>query len=256
MPNHPLSGIYYFFKGLALITKPGIRRWVFIPLFINISLFSGLIYYSWLYYQTFIEKSTHFLQHWLPDWEWLISTIHWLMMPLFMIITIIVIFLTFTLVANLISAPFNGFLATAVEKYLKKKPIEYPSSPLLQEIFAFPGIFLAKLFYYLRWVIILFIISLIPGVNLISPILWLLLSAWFVSLEYIDAPLGNYGFRPAKQRQILAKKRLLAFSFGSTVLVMMMIPIINFLVMPAAVAGATCLWVREFADETLAIERS
>ncbi|HIZ49592.1 MAG TPA: sulfate transporter CysZ, partial [Candidatus Pseudomonas excrementavium] len=40
-------------------------------------------------------------------------------------------------------------------------------------------------------------------------------------------------------------RRLLSLGFGLPVYVGMLIPLINLLVMPAAVAGSTLLWVRE-----------
>jgi CysZ protein len=43
----------------------------------------------------------------------------------------------------------------------------------------------------------------------------------------------------------VAKKRFLNLGFGSAVSVATMTPILNFLVMPAAVAGATALWIEQ-----------
>ncbi len=247
MPNHPLSGIHYFFKGFALIIKPGIRRFVLIPLFINIFLFSALIYYGWLQYQTLSDKLTALLQDWLPNWEWLLTLLHWLLLPLIMVTALIVIFFTFTFVANSISGVFNSLLAEAVEKHLTGKAIESPAEPWSNLIIGITWGVIEPLWYYLKWVIVLSILSLIPVVNLISPLLWFWFGAWLVSLEYADAPLANHGYKPPVQRQILAKKRLLTFSFGSTVLAAMLIPGVNLLVMPVAVAGATSMWVHEFA---------
>jgi CysZ protein len=43
---------------------------------------------------------------------------------------------------------------------------------------------------------------------------------------------------------------LLAWGFGGLVMLCTMIPVVNFFVMPAAVAGATLIWVRENHLET------
>jgi CysZ protein len=40
-------------------------------------------------------------------------------------------------------------------------------------------------------------------------------------------------------------KRMLSLGFGLPVYVGMLIPLVNLLVMPSAVAGSTLLWVRE-----------
>ena len=248
MLNQPFTGIHYFLKGFTLITKPGIRQWILIPLLINIFLLSALIYYGWLQYQTLIELVVNLIQSWLPDWEWLISMTRWLMMPLFMVTALIVVCFSFTFIANLIAGPFNGMLAEAVEKHLTGKSVESPTESWSQVLFGSLWWAIEPLWYYFKWAVVLLIVSLIPILNIISPILWFLFGAWLVTLEYGDAPMGNHGHKPPIQRQIWAKKRLLALGFGSMVLVAMLIPIINFFVMPVAVAGATSMWVREFAD--------
>lgn len=49
------------------------------------------------------------------------------------------------------------------------------------------------------------------------------------------------GFK--QQRELLRTKRSLALGFGMTTLGATMIPILNFLIIPVAVAGATSLYV-------------
>jgi CysZ protein len=246
MLSNPLYGVYYFFKGFGLIFKPGIRGWVLLPLLINIILFSTLIYYGWLYEKIVTQWLSNQLQQYLP--EWLTSTLSGIIFPLLFTISLTILTILFTFIATWISAPFNSLLAAAVETHLRGKPVHYPSSSFLLAIIDFFWKQLLKLVYYLFWALILLIITLIPLINLISPILWFLFGAWLISLEYADAPLSNYGYRPKMQRRLLAKKRLLVLGFGSTVVLVMIIPLLNFFVMPIAVAGATCIWVEELRE--------
>mgnify|MGYP000184911314 CR=1 FL=1 len=63
-----LSGFGYFFRGMGLLTRPGLRLFVVIPLLANIAVFAlmaGAIYQalSGLY----IEYSSNFI----GDWEFL-----------------------------------------------------------------------------------------------------------------------------------------------------------------------------------------
>jgi CysZ protein len=245
---NPLNGINYFFQGLSLILKPGIRQWVLIPFLINVVLFSLLIYYGWIGFPTLIEFLDSQMQNWIPDWAWLLEIMRLLMLPLFTVFVLILFFFVFTFIGNLIAEPFNGLLAAAVEKHLTGKAVNSPNESGFKMIIGFIGEKIGKLLYYLKWVIVLVIISLIPVINIISPILWFLFGAWLAALEYSDAPLENHGYNAPARRKILAQKRILSFGFGSVVLVAMFIPIINLLVMPSAVAGATCMWVSEFAD--------
>lgn len=245
---NPLNGINYFFQGLSLILKPGIRQWVLIPFLINVVLFSLLIYYGWIGFPTLIEFLDSQMQNWIPDWAWLLEIMRLLMLPLFTVFVLILFFFAFTFIGNLIAEPFNGLLAAAVEKHLTGKAVNSPKESWFKIIIGFIWEKIGKLLYYLKWVIVLVIISLIPVINIISPILWFLFGAWLAALEYSDAPLENHGYNAPARRKILAQKRILSFGFGSVVLVAMFIPIINLLVMPSAVAGATCMWISEFAD--------
>lgn len=247
MPSNPISGIGYFFQGLSLIFKPGIRQWVLIPLLINIILFSALIYFAWRYYPVAYEFFLAQGQGILPDWAWLVELMQWIMLPLFIVLALTVIFFGFTFVGNIIGAPFNGLLSAAVEKHLTgEKPVDASSGSLFKGIISAIVESISRLFYYFKWAIVLLIIFFIPIINIASPILWFLFAAWIICLEYADAPLGNNNYNFSAQRKLLAEKRMLALGFGSAVTLVMLIPVINFFVMPTAVAGATAMWVREF----------
>jgi CysZ protein len=236
--HHSLRGSHYFLKGFTLILQPGIRLFVIIPFLINVILFSLLIYLSWIFFQDLVA----YIQHWLPSW---LAWLHWLLWPLFIVTVFVIVLFTFSWIANLLGSPFNGLLAEAVERHLTGKPTESDLSHQSWYLLIIEGIRaeLGKLLHYLFWMIILFLISFIPIINLISPILWFVFGAWLLSSEYLEAPLSNHGYPPAVQRKMLAKKLLLTLEFGSVALFVTMIPLINFIAMPVGVAGATYLWV-------------
>ncbi|MDM8569595.1 sulfate transporter CysZ, partial [Thiotrichales bacterium HSG1] len=230
-----------------LITKPDIRVWVIIPLMINILLFSMLSYYSWLYFPIALDTVIAYLQ--LPDWKWIFTMIRWFMLPLFIVFAMITFFFIFIFFGNLISEPFNGELSKAVEKYITGSKVKVPSEPLFTAIINFFREKLEKSWYYLKLIMLLLIISLVPIVNIISPILWFLLSAWIAALEFSDPVLSNHGYSVPEQRQLLAKKPMLTLGFGISVLVAMFIPVINFFVMPTAIAGSTYMYLQQFEGQ-------
>jgi CysZ protein len=236
------KGITYFLAGLGLIFKPKIRPFVFIPLLINVLIFSALIYYGWQQYQHAIAWLTAQLPSWLM---WL----EVVLIPLFIIAALVVVSFTFTLVANFISSPFNGLLAEAVEKRLTGEELPASSTSWSQIIKTIPSVLMTeinKLLYYLRWVILILLLSFIPVINLLTPFLWLILGAWMLVLQYMDYPMGNHGINLKQQRQLLSHHLLMSLSFGGVVLAAMLIPFLNLLIMPAAIAGATQFWVMEF----------
>ncbi len=60
--------------------------------------------------------------------------------------------------------------------------------------------------------------------------------------------MGNHDLTFKQQKQTLKKRRGLSLGFGGSVMVLTSIPIINFIVMPVAVAGATAMWVDQLSN--------
>lgn len=246
MISNLFKGFGHIFSGLKLITQPGIRRFVMIPLSINIALFGGATWYLFIKFDEWINQ----LLPDFPDWlSWLETMVYWILWPLFSIMILLVIFYTFSFIANLIAAPFNSLLAEKVENYLTNKPVDTgPSYPTMETIKRSIGSELGKLLYFFIWWVLLFIFTLIPGVNLIAPFLWILFGAWMFSLEYLDYPMANNGkFFKDINKQAMSK-RSLSLGFGGGVMLFTSIPGLNLIAMPAAVAGATSLWVKNRED--------
>jgi CysZ protein len=212
---------------------------VAIPLLINTLLFGVGIWWSFDQFQSLDLM----VQSWLPGW---LSWLHWLLWPVFVLTVLLVVFYTFSVAANLIAAPFNGLLAERVEKLARSGGSARPDAGLSwKDLILSPLAELSKLLYFIGWAIPLLILSFIPVINVAAPMLWALFGAWMLALEYADYPLGNRGLSFREQRQLLRKHWPLTLSFGGMTLVLTLIPIVNFLAMPAAVIGATLMWVKE-----------
>lgn len=229
----------YFFDGLQMLLRPGLRSFVIVPLLINVVLFTLLAIWLTGEFGTLVDRYTPQL----PDWLSWLSSVIWVLFALFIAVTI---FFTFTLVANLIGAPFYSLLAEAAEMQMTGELVS--ESGWSQVVREAPGAImdeLRKLKYFLLIAIPLLLLFFFPGFNLIAPFLWGIFSAWMLALEYLDYPLGNHNMRLAQQRKLIANHRPVAFGFGAMVLLATLIPILNLLAMPAATLGATKLWVKE-----------
>ena len=235
------NGARYLFKGFSLIHQKGIRRFAYIPMAINTLLFSFAI---WLGFNKFEQWMNNLMPTWLP--EWLLGWIMWIIWPLFAGLLTLIVFFSFSIIANLLAAPFNGVLAEAVEsKLLGQRPTGMPWKQIIKETPLMLWNELRKIGYFLLWIIPLFILSWVPIVNFIAPLLWIILSSWMLAIDYHDYPMANHQLKFPQQRALLRKKRSLALGFGLATLGATMIPFINFLVIPAAVAGATALYLEK-----------
>lgn len=239
-----VSGLGYLLKGIRLIAKPGLRRFVLVPLLVNVLVFAGAIYTGVAWFEGFVAWVDARIPAWL---QWL----EWLLWPLFVLTLLVLVFYSFGLVANLIAAPFNALLAEKVELHLTGRPLGEGGglAKALRELVPTLIDEVRKVLYSLLWAIPFLILFLIPGVNLAAPVLWFLYTAWMLALQYVDYPMSNHGFKFSAMRSGLRKRRLLGLSFGAATAGMTLVPVLNFIVMPAAVAGATALWVRELRVE-------
>jgi CysZ protein len=241
----PISGLGYLLSGVRLLTRPGLRRFVVVPLLVNVLVFSVAIYAGVAAFDGFVA----WMEARVPSWlHWL----EWLLWPLFVLTLLVLVFYSFGLVANLIAAPFNALLAEKVELHLTGRPLSEGGgfAKAMRELVPTLVDEVRKVLYSLLWAVPFLILFLIPGVNLAAPVLWFLYTAWMLALQYVDYPMGNHGFKFSAMRSALRKRWLLGLGFGAAAAGMTLVPVLNFIVMPSAVAGATALWVGELRGDS------
>ncbi len=239
MIGNPVKGGGYALRALHLLSEKKLRVFVLFPLVINIILFSGALYFMFNQLPIWIASWLSFL----PDF---LSFLEFILYPLFAITAMLVVYYSFSILANIIAAPFNGILSERVEQMLGGYEVADESlKELLAIIPQSIGREFAKLAYYIPRVILLLILSFIPGINLFAPFFWFVFGAWMMAIQYCDYPMDNNKVTFKQMLVLLKKKRLTSLGFGSVVQVAMMIPILNFIMMPVAVIGATIYWVEE-----------
>ncbi len=235
-----LTGPQYLAQGLRLVLSPGLRLFVLLPLAVNTLLFIGMIVLAMQQFGGWVDT----FMPGLPSW---LSFLEYVLWPLFVVLVLVIMFFSFTLLANIIAAPFNGFLAEKVEVVLRGTD-DFPPFSLAELSAMVPrtvGRELRKLGYFLPRAMALLILTFIPVLNLVAIPLWLLFGVWMMAIQYIDYPADNNKMSWQDMLAWLRAKRWQSLGFGGSVYVALLIPFANILVMPAAVAGATLFWVRE-----------
>ncbi len=237
-----IKGFLDCLSGFGLLFKSGIKRYVLVPLIINLTLFS-------LATKLLTEQLEVWLERLLPNW---LGWLEWLIWPLFAIAMFLIVFYSFTVVANLLAAPFNSLLSAKIEALLTgKKPSDIlaestgsdntsPESFVKLTVRTLQSE-IKKIFYAMKWFIPLAIITVIPVINIVAPFLWILFAAWFFALEYSDYPLANRGKLFSEVKTYNQKNRMRSLGLGTAVFILTSIPVVNFFAMPIAIAGATKL---------------
>jgi CysZ protein len=240
LKGNVVDGVGYLVEGAKMLSHPALRLFVIVPLTVNILIFGTLIGWG-------LSHLTEFMDSWLsgiPEW---LSFIEWILWPLIGITFSLISGYLFTAVALIIASPFNGLLAEKAEELITGKPVSGPEG-LANALMMVPrGIVreLAKLLYYVPMAAFVLLVTFIPGINAIAPILWFLLGAWMMSIQFVDYPMDNHQLTFGDVKEAVRSRRLSSMGFGGVVALCTGIPIVNFFVVPAAVVGATLLWCKE-----------
>ncbi|QMU60194.1 MAG: sulfate transporter CysZ [Gammaproteobacteria bacterium] len=250
MISQILKGASHVRDGFKLIKLRGVKRYVVIPVLINFIIFIGAIWYLYIKFDSLLEQ---FLPSWL-DW------LEFLIWPLFFIACLLVVFFAFTIVANVFGAPFNGVLSEKIEQKLSNEKLDLNDSSNEGYLSLLRGARIGisnefrKLFYIAIRAIPLLLLFLIPGINFFAPFIWFLFAAWMFAIEYLDYPMGNRNLTFKQQLTIIKHNRFLCLGMGIALMVMTIIPGLNFFAMPVGVAAATSLWSKHLKQHAPAIE--
>ncbi|WP_221793660.1 sulfate transporter CysZ [Oceanobacter mangrovi] len=231
MKNNLLIGMGYFLRGFTMLNTPGLRRYVWLPVLVNLVLLTLGVY--WVFnLVTGME--------WLQDGSW--AWLAWILVPVALLLSTLVSGYFFTAILLLLASPFYGMLAGRIEQM---HGIHVEEESLRSLILRTLGRELVKMKYYLPWYIILLVIPwLMPLLIPVMPFVWFAFGSWVMSLQYSDYTLDNHQLNFRDTKAAVASTRWTALGFGATVSLVMAIPVLNCLVPPAAVIGAT-LWQLE-----------
>lgn len=239
-------GARCLFQGFTWLTCPGVRRYVILPLLINLLLFAAAIALGARYFDAWLVHWISGLPHWLA---WLTAVL-WVV---FALAAAVVLFYAFALLANLIAAPLDIFLAMRIEAMITGRRPETGRS-LTMDIVVGLRSQLQRLLYLVWRMLLIAVVGLVllfvPLFGALTPLLWFVFTAWTLAIVYSDFPLSNRGVTFAEQRRLFRQKRARLFGFGAAAALCTMVPVVNFIIMPAAVAGATVLWTESPAPNS------
>ena len=250
MLKTPVASPAVILEGLRLLGHADIRWLVIIPTLLNLILFSAATWFA----AAWVSDWLNWLIASVPEWlEWLV----WIIWLLFALLALVVYSFTFTLFANLIGSPFYGIIAErviALERNASEVDETQISTSALLAIAW--GSFCRELQIIaymlprtLGIALLTVMISFVPVINIVAPLIAGSWAAWSLALQYLDYPADSDKLSFAEVRQRAGKQRLLSLSFGLSALLAAAIPLVNLLLLPATVIGGTLLWCRQYSEE-------
>ena len=234
-------------EGLRTLWRRDIRWLVLIPLLINIVLFAVGTGFAASWLQNWITTITTSV----PDWlQWLA----WAIWFLFTILALAIYSFTFTILANLVGSPFYGVIAQRVIV----AEVADNQSNALNEIGLLRGAWnslvreLQLIGCFLPRTVVVGImavmLSFIPVVNLLAPIIAGGWAAWCLCLQYLDYAADSQGVTFLALRKKVSGNRLNSIGFGLSAMLASAIPLVNLVMLPASVVAGSLLWCRQHRD--------
>ena len=224
--------------------EPGLRRFVLVPLAANIILFSLM---SWLLFE-FITDFYDAAMLTIPEWLQFLS---WIITPLLWLIGGLMTGYLSTFVVLMLTSPFHALLAEKVEEGITGEPVPAMDGIAVALLEVPRALFreIRKVLYYVPMALGVLLLTIIPVFTAFAPLAWFLLGAWMMSLQFVDYPMDNHRLPFRDVRDACAARRLSTIGFGGAVAFFTGIPLINLVVIPAAVIGATILWCEELRSQ-------
>jgi CysZ protein len=150
------------------------------------------------------------------------------------------------LLSQTLAAPFYGALARRTERLLTGRLVSTERG-LLGDL----GATFRREWEKLRWtlprLLLMFAVTLIPGLGLLASPLTLLVAAWLLAGQFLDFTQENRGQPFATTLGLMRSQRMSALAFGLPLAVGVTLPVLGALVgAQAAIAGT--IWVLTLKD--------
>jgi CysZ protein len=231
--------MHFFLLGLKVLLSSGYRKFILIPLVANAILFVVIAVFLF----SLLPDSLQWLISWIPDW---LPFMEFFLYSIASVIFLMVYGMSFSVITNIFAAPFNGMLA---EKIQREAGLDIPEESISSVVMRTLSRELSKLMYFIGYGILvaiaLFFLAMIPLLNLLVPVLAFLWLCWCLAIQYLDYAADNTKQSFSLLRKEAKKPFISTFGFGAIVSFLLMVPIVNIFVMPAAVAGGTLLWLKK-----------
>ena len=233
------SGFFSLWNAFRFIrNNPLLFKYVAIPFVINVLVFSGTVYWGLDLFSALVGDYVTVQDAWY--WQ-IFATVVKIIAGL---VTAVVVFFAFTVVGNLIAAPFNDLLSERTEQLLTgvRDDEGFSLRKLGADLWRVMGDEIRKMAIFIALMLLLLGFNLVPGIGPpIYAFCSVLLTVFFLVVEYTGYVFSRKHLGFKDQRQFIAANRMSTLGFGLAVMCVLMIPLVQFLTIPLAVVAATRL---------------
>jgi len=186
--------------------------------------------------------SLYFL-NWLIDayvpqadaWYW--RALAWMVELFAWLLAMAVAVVAFVTLGSIAAAPWLDMLCLRVEK-LHGGEVASLDQPWWKLVLVSMGNAVMPLLQFLPWAALALALLLIPVVGAVAAsLVWGYAGIRLLAFEFMDAPASRRGWKWAQRKSEFAQRRWFHMGFTGLASAMLLIPVVNLLVLPAAVVG-------------------
>ncbi len=184
-------------------------------------------------------------QLWIPDgdsWYW--QLLSWLAVVLAFVLALVCAVVSFVSLGSIAVAPWLDALAVRSEALVgvhHEHGVSISSGALVLQSLANS---VRPLLLLLGWGAVALLFFWLPPV---ATAIWSYGSIRFLGFELLDTPASRRHWGFAERQQELKRKRWFYIGFAALAALLLMVPLLNLLVLPAAVVGLSVEWSKEEA---------
>lgn len=242
----PVAGATDVLRGIGLFLRtPGVRLLGILPVVLAALLVLVLLGLLVVYLDELADALTPFADRWEEGSRTLVRVGAGLALLLGSTAVLVV---SFTVIAQIIGQPFYERISDRIEHQLGSVPAG-ADAPWWR---SFPRASLESallLALTLACTAPLFVLGLLPVLGqTVVPVAQALVAGFFLAVELLAIPLERRGLHLAGRLRFVWRHRAQTLGFGVTAFLLFLVPLMNVLVMPGAVVGATLLVRRLSGD--------
>ena len=232
-------GFFYPFRAARFIKDhPKLLKYIIIPFLINVVILSWAVYWGLSFFNSVAVN-------YIPQgeaWYWVILS--YFLWTVAIIITMVLVFFGFTVTGAIIASPFNDILSEKTEEILTGI---HNDEPFVFKVFLKDAIHTVldeckKVIIFVIVMIFLLPLNLLPGGSLPYSFLTILLTVFFLVVEYTGYVFYRKHQTFRDQRRFIFSQKFLLLGFGTGVMGILAVPFLQFFCIPLGVVGATRLW--------------
>ena len=232
-------GFLYPFRATRFIKNhPVLLKYIIVPFLINVVILSSAVYWGLSFFNTVVI-------HYIPQgeaWYWIIlSYFLWIVAIL---LTMVLVFFGFTVTGAIIASPFNDILSEKTEELLSGTPND---EPFIFKVFLKDALHTVmdeskKIIIFVILMVFLLPLNLLPGGTLPYSVLTVMLTIFFLVVEYTGYVFNRKHLTFKDQRRFIFSQKFMMLGFGTGVMGVLAVPFVQFFCIPLGVVGATQLW--------------